>query len=672
MDWPDLMRLPLRDLRLGGSIVFQSGGSVDLDGERVFSLSIDEGADAALLPGGVLSASCRVDLVNDEGKWNPGGSLRGANELIGATLMPRLGAVDGEAVIWRDLGVFQVESALQLEGEGLLRLNARDSIAFELSGAFTDALTYPQSLGGLWNYAVAQSRYNWQGTIPNASAMIHTPPDWKGASLRTVMGWIAAAAGCFVRLDRGGALQLVSLGNAHERSFAIDGEAYLQLQGDERHYGPVDALRLLFAEDEQKTYISGAGLHTLEIAGNPIFRMEDAGLDALARGTLSAVAGYESDALSFSWRGDPDLKIGDQVVLTDLRGNARSGVLSRQTLRFEGGFSASCACDVPDADASGVQRVLTPEGGINASRLTGAVDGALLKVGSVTTEKLAAGSVTAEKIAAGVIDADMVKAGALEALTAKIEALTAADITTDRLAAALAAFTVITAGTASFDRATVQHLVAQAMNLSFGVAGEVFIRNLKVLYAQMVQAAIGNLCIKASDGNYYAIDVDANGRVTAAPVSVSEGEIIAGQTDAGRVILESSITAESLNTGSLLATYALINKIDAARIDVDELWAREAFIAHLVTTDISSNSYIQQAIRSGADGEISKYLRLDDLGLHVGAAAAASEVLIDEGSVNVVIGGLGYSRFAADYVQFGAYQMRRTADGGMAFKIKEG
>ena len=200
---------------------------------------------------------------------------------------------------------------------------------------------------------------------------------------------------------------------------------------------------------------------------------------------------------------------------------------------------------------------------------------------SITTEKLAAAVVTAEKLAAGAVDA-----GALSAVTAKIASLTAGDIETDTLAAGLAAFMVITCGTASFDRATVTHLVAEALNLSYGVGDEVFIDNLKVAYAQVVSATIGNLCIKASDGNYYTIDVDASGNVSAALTNVSDSEITAGQTDAGRVILETDIVATNLATSNLLATYALVNKIDAARIDVDELFARKAFIAQLTTSEI--------------------------------------------------------------------------------------
>ena len=210
---------------------------------------------------------------------------------------------------------------------------------------------------------------------------------------------------------------------------------------------------------------------------------------------------------------------------------------------------------------------------------------------SISADKIQAGAITTEKLAAGSVTADKIQAGAVETVTidavaAYIEKLTAQDIETDRLAAALAAFTVLTAGTAEFDQATVAHLVAQALNLEFGTAEQVFIRNLAVEYAQMVGATIGHLCIKASDGNYYLLDVAPDGTVSATLTTVSDGEISAGQTDGGNIILDTNITAANLNAGNILATYALINRIDAARLDVDELFAREAFVGLLRTSRI--------------------------------------------------------------------------------------
>ena len=669
-EWKDLILANERSLQIGGSIIFGSGREIQLDGTHIAALTIDEGSDSALSCGMVLSSACRLDLVNDEGQWLPGGKLLGGQMLIGATLMLRLGASAGQSVLWQDLGVFQIESALCLESEALMRLSCADSIASELNGAFADGLAYPASLSQLWNEAVKQTRYAWSGTVPNGAAIIDAKPDWNGASLRSAMGLIAAAAGCFVCVDRQGSLRLNPV--VSQQNYAITADDYLRLERDDASFGPVDALILTpVGEDAaEKRYYAGGeqtALHTIRLENNPLFQKGAAHLDALARGMLDTMAGYAGEKAEFSWRGDPQLCIGDRIWLTDCAGREFSGILSRQSLSFKQSFSASCACLIPEAVDTGVRRAITPEGGLNAAALTGAVDGALLSVGSVTTNKLAAGSVTAEKIAAGAIDADAIKA-----IVAEINTLLADDVQADTLGAALAAFTVLTAGTAEFDRATIEHLVSQALNLEFGTLNEVFISNLRVKYGQMVSATIGNLVIQASDGNYYRIDVDPSGNVTSTPVTVSEDEIAAGQTDGGRIILATDITADSLNTANVLATYALINKIDAARIDADQLFTREAVIAKLLTTDISSNSYIQQSIINTATGKVEAFARLREDGLHIGEEGASEELLLAKDGVNVRINGRQYSKFAADYVQFGNYQLRKTVDGGMAFKLWEG
>ena len=130
---------------------------------------------------------------------------------------------------------------------------------------------------------------------------------------------------------------------------------------------------------------------------------------------------------------------------------------------------------------------------------------------------------------AGEITTDALYAAFAELIALKAGTFTADNITTDSLAAELARITVLSCGSATFDKATIQHLVAEAMNLEYGVAGQVFIKNLAVEYAQMVGATIGNLCIKASDGNYYSIDVDADGNVSATKTTVSDSDISAGQ-----------------------------------------------------------------------------------------------------------------------------------------------
>ena len=67
--------------------------------------------------------------------------------------------------------------------------------------------------------------------------------------------------------------------------------------------------------------------------------------------------------------------------------------------------------------------------------------------------------------------------------------------------------------------------------------------------------------------------------------------------------------------------------------------------------------------------DFQRVVRIDTEGLHVGDNQSSAEVLIDSESVNVVMGGQKYSRFAANYVQFGLYQLRKSADGGLVFKL---
>ena len=263
---------------------------------------------------------------------------------------------------------------------------------------------------------------------------------------------------------------------------------------------------------------------------------------------------------------------------------------------------------------------------------------------------IAQAAITYAHIAQACVEA--LTSGSLEAMTAKIQSLEASDIQTDTLAAALAAFTVITAGTATFDAATVQHLVAEALNLSFGVGDEVFINNLKVAYAQMVSAAIGNLCIRASDGNYYTIDVDADGNVSATPATVTEGEIASGQTESGAVILETDITAASLNTGNLMATYALVNKIDAARIDVGTLMARQAFIDALYTSQIYGGQSLEFIIGSQNDA-------IQAAKDAANAAVAQVQVLYASGPSSTVAPAAGWSTVAPAH-QEGQYIWQKT------------
>ena len=175
-------------------------------------------------------------------------------------------------------------------------------------------------------------------------------------------------------------------------------------------------------------------------------------------------------------------------------------------------------------------------------------------------------------------------------VTTTVEKIVATEMTADAidtnfLNAAIAKMMVAVIGVCDADYLTAVDANVENLIVRRGLGNSFTFDNLKIVYAQIVSATIGELCVKASDGNYYTLDVDSEGKVTASIATVTDGEISAGHTNAGKVILGTDIVAEELSTSDLFATFALVDKIDASRINVDTLVARAAFAEKLFATE---------------------------------------------------------------------------------------
>ena len=523
------MRAPARELLPVAYVTLATGAELTWNAEDIISFSIQEGADSPLLPGNVISATCTLDLDNTSGRWLPGGASLGSGSLEAATVALALKVKDSGQWQSLSLGTYIITGISAPEQTPQMRLSCCDSIVTELAGSFTDDMTYPCTLSDLWYHALSQTRYVWQGTVPNGDAIIDAAPAWKDISLRQAMGYIAAAAGCFVRVNREGALDLVRCWTETPQS-TLSEEEYLTWTPEFDAYGPVDALKVMPVKNAEgvqtplTVYVDASGVSTGEtvlVENNPLFQEDAAHLYGLAEGMLSQLAGLRLSSAKFNWRGDPAVGVGTRIRLTDTRGQAHDVTVTRQTLQFDAGFSATCSCETPGETNAGVLRAITPEGGVNADALVGTVDGGLLAVGSitsksihaasVTTDKLAANAVTAEKLAANSVTADKltaesvtaeklaagaVEAQSVEAITAAINRITADDVSTntlyaayahlirlsagsisagtietDQLAAALACFVTLTASTGEFDLATIKNLLSNALVLEEGLAG---------------------------------------------------------------------------------------------------------------------------------------------------------------------------------------------------------
>ena len=233
---------------------------------------------------------------------------------------------------------------------------------------------------------------------------------------------------------------------------------------------------------------------------------------------------------------------------------------------------------------------------INANAITaekiaaGAVTAEKIDAGAVTADKIAANAVTAVKIAAGSIDANKIDTNAISAINAKLGTAT---VTNGYIDNAVISWADIKAAT------------AESLFARDAVTDKYYIDKLAVNSAQMAYATVGELIVKATDNHYYRLDVDANGAISPTDVTstLTAGEITAGVTSDGRsAIIETDLTVNDLSASTMKVINALIDKLTAARIDVSELWARQAFINELMVTDISSNTYIQSTIGNWVSG----------------------------------------------------------------------
>lgn len=247
---------------------------------------------------------------------------------------------------------------------------------------------------------------------------------------------------------------------------------------------------------------------------------------------------------------------------------------------------------------------------LDADHLTALeADVVTLKATNIDAERLEAK--TAEIVLANIAKA-VIKTAQIENLESVIRAnISSATIGTAQIQE-LESVILANIRNAVIDYAKVRDIAADHALIRKGTAGEYFIDRLAVTAAQMVDLTVGKLCVKAADGKYYNLTVDiSTGTVRAAEVTPGAEELSAGQTAAGRHIVETDLTVTDLNATSAKAVEALIGKLTAGRIDVDQLFAREATIAKLNAMDITGNEGIR-LIAQKADGNEGQIAALSD------------------------------------------------------------
>lgn len=649
-----------RTFDIRANIQLISGETINLTKDQIISYSLNQDMGYEGLPlGSVSAASFRLEVENIGRKY--------ANtELERAKVTVEIGLLNDGITEWSPFGKWYIDDAEAPEQNIGITFLGADALNTHFNAEFTDNGHYPTTLGSLAQTICLLAGVQLKSvSFPNAAVSIAEKPEWQeSTTLRDVISYIAICAGGFARIDRNGELEILSFIDGNS-GYTLNPDVYQTYTPYKNRRFALNCIEVMLEKDAEEysrfvidENIESDATNTIQVEYNPLLTR------SIMNSVVSELSTIEMVGGSITWGGDPTVMCSDWYTITTLNGATVQFMVTEQSYDFSGGLTVTESCNMPTANSEGLTfssstNLFTPAGKINAERINGldrsvvnatighfehltaataefdALVTAYLNAVNLVSQNMQTNILTAtlaniinatvEKIQAGTISTDALYTAIAEIVALKVATLTAESITTDSLAAALANFTVVTAGSAEFDQATIQHMVAEALNLEFGAMGQVFIKNLAVEYAQMVNASVGNLVIRASDGNYYKLDVDIFGNVVPTLVQPTQSETTSGTTNDGRIILETNITASALNASTILSTYALINKIDAARISVDELFAREAFITKLVTSQIFSGGGTLSIVAQMAD-EVSRWFRFtNDRGLIIQKPAYTDE-----------------------------------------------
>lgn len=191
----------------------------------------------------------------------------------------------------------------------------------------------------------------------------------------------------------------------------------------------------------------------------------------------------------------------------------------------------------------------------------------------------------------------------------------------------------------------------------------------RIIVSDSIQLGSWDIAVNAADGMTIQkrigseLDLSENNTVT---ITADRINAIADQIDlSGNTSIV--LTAEQVN--------AVADQINlSGNKSIEMIVGQVEHTAESAQDAASSAQDAAESARSAADSalprvEFQRVVRIDEEGLHVGDNQSNGEVLVDSSSVNVVFNGQKYSKFSGNYVQFGNYQLRRSSDGGLVFKL---
>lgn len=682
-----------RMLDIKGVITLRDGTQKQIAASDVISYRVSESIGGqALGLGTAESASFNLTLNNSDRTYSE-------SDLDNAEVHMYIGLQTNGTIVYSDLGVWYVQNTRASEQSTSVEITGNDALSILFNAEYVDSESvYPTTIGSLATAACAAAGVPLKSnSFANAAVSVAAMPKWKAkVTLRDIVGYCAACAGGFARISRDGKLEICSYMDGAQHS--LSPSSYMSYSARGGASFKFNAIEVKFSsdDDEFSRYAVNASIadnatNTIQIEGNPLMT------STIVQSIVNEFKGLNTSPMELGWIGDPDVHCGDKVVLTDTRGSTHTSIINSQTLTFDGGFSMDSKCSLPNltstrgASYTTSGNLMDAEGNVRATRISGLdksvvsattghfenltaetikTDQLLASVieaiklraenidaSSVNTDSLTAAvasiiEATIKKINAGVITSDELIANIGTIVALKANSITADTIQTDALAAALGRFVSLYAGTGEFDLATIQNLLSNALILQEGVADSMMITNLAVTSANLLNATIDKLVLKGSDGKYYRVFIGADGTIQTEEVTVTDGEIEAGETGDGRQIVATTANVGSLNATTVKASQAIIGTIFTESLTAGKITANEALIASMTAPLIYTTAIT--ALGNSLDLSANESIRLT-----VGSSLATATVEYALSDSRTEAPTTGWSATAPEWTD-GKYMWQRT------------
>lgn len=331
---------PARELRAKVFI-----DDVEYDDHNIVSMVLDETVNPtnSFAIGTAAAAKLELTLID----------IPRTENLDGAVIKPYIGFVIGGNVReYMPLGVFNVEEVdWKKDGEvTTAKLTCFDNMVRLETAFILSELEYPAPF-----QLVAQEIVQKAGLTLSADTATNLPdtpvPELMGYTLREAVGFVASFVGGFARFNQDGELE-ISTYDMQKPAAEIGPSNYFEFETAENTF-TIGRLTCRVGEGEEgNEVILTAGLIGNEITfTNPWMTQEQ--LDAIH----TSLSELSYMPYTVNWQGDPELRAGDVIAVTDKQDETYVTLIMEQQLRYTGGLTATAEAKGKTDLAQGFQTV---------------------------------------------------------------------------------------------------------------------------------------------------------------------------------------------------------------------------------------------------------------------------------------------------------------------------